>query len=205
MPVPITIEFAAMRFLVQWYHKEKLLHAGIRQPTPAEDDIHAALRFFQIARNFRGVRERRQLRKIRDALCRHRTSVAHSPVEKVERLAAAFNSAGFQRNVSAASKLLWLSSRSPFKIYDDRARKALIKLGEEPGAKGDYARYFKAWEQQFEFHRAEIRFAASRLSSLRAFLPRPVPSEAEVHALAGHTWFQERVFDIYLWELGDEG
>ena len=46
--------------------------------------------------------------------------------------------------------------------------------------------------------------AASKLHEVRTFLPQQ-RSEPELIALASQPWFLERVFDIYLWEMGAEG
>jgi len=203
-PQSITIKFAAMRFLVQWYHKEKRLYARIRQPRPELEDIREALRHFQIARNFAKVKDGDRVRAIRSALlkCRHRGSL--SPVENVERLAEAFKQADFQRNISAASKLLWLSARAPYKIYDERAWNALKSLNAKPGKKGDYAEYCKSWRGEFRAHREQIESAISKLTALQSFLPAPQPTSRRIGALVNNQWFKERVFDIYLWERGDQ-
>jgi hypothetical protein len=39
---------------------------------------------------------------------------------------------------------------------------------------------------------------------VKTFVPHQ-QTEAELTALAAREWFLERVFDIYLWELGAEG
>ncbi|MBI2747093.1 MAG: hypothetical protein HYX45_16105 [Burkholderiales bacterium] len=194
-----------MRFLLQWQHKESKLHREVRKASPSVEAVRTALRFFQVSRNFSGIdKDDRALRVTRE-LVNVRTQSDMHPVESVEALADAFRRAKFQRNISAASKLLWLSSRSPFKIYDDRAWIALRKLGADPGPKGDYATYFDAWKKEYAKYKTGIEAAVQLLPSARPFLPAPQPSETGLRRVVQKGWFKERVFDIYLWELGGEG
>jgi hypothetical protein len=146
-----------------------------------------------------------QVRKIRGLLLKFRRRDDLPPIRRVVDLANAFKMAGFQYNVSAASKLLWLSSRAPIKIYDERAWDALRRLGAKPGPKGDYAKYFECWHEKFSEFQMEIEDAVSELPSLREFLPKPSPTSKVITNVTNNAWFKERVFDIYLWELGREG
>lgn len=87
-----------------------------------------------------------------------------------------------KRNISAASKLLWLKFRHPFIIYDEMARAAL-------GAKyHDLCDYYGKWLEQYEQHRGEIESVCASLAS-----------KAEV---ARERWFHERVFDNWIWTKG---
>jgi hypothetical protein len=54
-PMP-SFEFCAFRFLAQWEESECALYNAIRS-APTEKDIHKALSYFQVARNFEGLKE----------------------------------------------------------------------------------------------------------------------------------------------------
>jgi hypothetical protein len=54
-PMP-SFEFCAFRFLAQWEESEYALYNAIRS-TPTEKDIRKALSYFQVARNFEGLKE----------------------------------------------------------------------------------------------------------------------------------------------------
>lgn len=193
-----------MRFLLQWQHKESKLHREVRKANPSAEAIRSALRFFQVSRNFAGIDQNPRALRIAKELVKIRGGANPHPVGTVVALADAFRRAGFQRNISAASKLLWLGTRSPFKIYDDRAWLALRRLGADPGSKGDYAAYFDTWKIEYAKHKVGIDAAVQLLPAAVPFLPFPQPSDAGVRRVVQKGWFKERVFDIYLWELGGE-
>ena len=82
------------------------------------------------------------------------------------------------RNVSAASKLMWLKFRRPFIIYDGNA---CTFLGASPNL--DRLReYYDKWRAEYARHEDEIK----RIS--KKFIDEP--------------WFQERIFDNYIWTEG---
>ena len=114
MKIPGTqfpFEFCALRFLFQWRRKEQYLHRHIRaKPTIAQ--LRSALKYFQVARNSKDLGKDEKativLRAFSDIQGRERLG----PEDKVTMLAKRFKDDGFQHNLSAASKLLWLKSGS---------------------------------------------------------------------------------------------
>jgi hypothetical protein len=118
-------------------------------------------------------------------------------------LASRFRERFAQFNLAAASKLLWLKHRRPYIIYDSRAVKALRDLGCR-FENANYSEYYNCWRNQYSQREKTIKQAASRLHEVRAFLPPWHGTKAELKALASRPWFLERVFDIYLWEVGGE-
>ena len=123
---------------------------------------------------------------------------------RVEELANCLKREFGQYNLSAASKLLWLRQRKPYIIYDSRAVKAL-KNADEVFDTRSYFEYSKAWKRQYSFHRSRIKSACERLVEIRDFLPAWYISERSMTKVVTETWFRERVFDIYLWEVGGTG
>lgn len=197
-------EYCALRFLLQWLHAERALYQAIAS-NPSDEDISNALAYFQVSRNFKGIsKEPEKVTFIRKALisvCKGKTL---SPEEKVEKLTRRLESEFKKFNLSAASKLLWLSFREPFVIYDSRAVNALSKkLGRKFGRR-DYAAYSAAWRSEYAAVESAIECAASRLPMGRIFMPSCSLTNRELLQLAKMPWFKERVFDIFLWELGGD-
>ena len=191
-----TFEFCALKFLIQWQRYESALHTAFSQ-APTECDIDAALKFFRVARSFRSSDDRLVsiLSSLNDA--RHNQSLSN-PQEKVKYLTSIFSQKFGKKNISAASKLLWLSYRSPFIVYDGRAIKALNRFGHKFVS---YAQYSIAWRQEYAEAEDSIWSAVGQLPSVKKFARYPI-SDAELVELANAQWFRERVFDMFLWETG---
>jgi len=197
-------EFCALRFLLQWEKSEKLLHEQV-SGEPSLDQIRSGLRYFQVARTFKGLKSDEAAQCVSDTLIAVSGLSSLAPQDKVDELASAFRQRFAQFNRSAASKLLWLRHREPYVIYDSRAVLALKELGCKLKAKHTYAEYCAHWRTQYEQRKLAVKTGAARLLEARPFIPGWDGTDAELLALASEPWFLERVFDIYLWERGGEG
>jgi len=94
--------------------------------------------------------------------------------------------------ISMSSKLLWFKFKSPVIIYDTRAKKA-IKYKSD-----NYAEYIKEWEKQYLKKQAQIKTACNNVAKLdKSFFYSGFNRK-----ILQEKWFHERVFDIYLWEIG---
>lgn len=193
------LEYCAFRFLCQWLRDEQALHHDIL-PVPSNDVVRRSLAYFGVARNFKGLSE--HVPDVRDALQATRFDSTLDAIEKVERLADKFNTRFRKRNISAASKLLWLCERSPFVIYDNRAAHALSAHFGGSFNPGDYRRYVETWRTHYGNLERRIEIAVAKLPAVREFIPSNRPSAGELGILAHEAWFKERVFDIFLWEVG---
>src|SRR5713226_8680421 len=102
-------EFCAFQFLAQWQEDECALYNAISS-APTEKDIRNALSYFQVARNFSGLEKSENIAFIVRSLIEvSNDHMLSSPHEKVTKLAANLQKRFNQYNLSAASKLLWLS------------------------------------------------------------------------------------------------
>lgn len=196
------LEYCALRFLLQWLRREEALHQAIASE-PSDEEIRDALAYFRVSRNFKGLsKESGKAASIRKALITVRNDKELSPEKKVEELAQSLETEFKKFNLSAASKLLWLSFREPFVIYDGRAVDALSnKLGRE-FSRRDYTEYLAAWRSEYAAIDSAIERAASQLPKGRVFMPSCRLTDEELLLLAKTPWFKERVFDIFLWEVG---
>jgi hypothetical protein len=199
----LPFEYCALRFLIQWEQREKSLHQQI-VGNPSLVHIRSALRYFQVARTFPGLGSDEAAQAVADALRNVDGQMQLSPEQKVTTLASQFRDRFNQFNLSPSSKLFWLKHKQPYIIYDSRAVTALRELGCN-FQNANYSEYCRCWQEQYGQRRTAIQKAASRLREVRAFLPSWHRTELELTALASHPWFLERVFDIYLWEMGGEG
>ncbi len=193
-------EYCAYRYLELWERFEKSLYRAI-SGTHSASQIRDALKYYKIARNFKGLKDdvvatnvSKELLKVDG--CRGIYS------ENVKDLASRFKKSCNQYNLSAASKLLWLRYRSPYLIYDSRAVTALHRMGNK-FKNADYTLYCEAWRREFEKRSNEISLAARGLVSLpREYTAAFTQTDDELTKLVHSKWFIERVFDIYLWEIG---
>lgn len=197
-------EFCALRFLIQWKSKEQCLHRDIRAE-PTVNQFRSALRYFKVARNFKGLGEEDIAVLALRAFMEVREQDNITPEEKVIMLARRFKADGFQANLSAASKLLWLKYRGPLVIYDSRAVAALTAhFGRDIGNK-NYHKYCEVWRGEYKRHVEKIDKAVRQLQHVRDFMPTWRMSNETLLRMANRPWFKERVFDIYLWEIGGDG
>lgn len=99
--------------------------------------------------------------------------------------------------LSLTTKLLWLKVKSPIIIYDQQARAALnTKYGEIEA-------FYSLWRQQFEKNKSRIEDACESLPDVHKYSIDPgFGSREYVAGISSQAWFQERVFDIYLWHTG---
>lgn len=197
-------EFCALRYLLQWQRKETSLHVWMKKETPELAHIRKALRYFQVARNFKGLKLDERAEQVRGALLDVRGRSSLSAEQKVIALARSFEEANFQHNMSASSKLLWLSTRRPFIIYDSRALVALQNEYALDARKLDYEAYCLSWRAAYRKSKQDVLRAVNELPKIRSFLPGDTPPDSKLLALVNKPWFRERVFDIYLWELGGD-
>jgi hypothetical protein len=198
----IHYEYCAFRFLELWEKHEKDLHEDM-QGTPSAYQIRNVLNHYRVARNFKGLSD-----EFAEKISAHLVEVSDSRTEqsrdKVIELAGRFEKDFEQLSLSAASKLLWLRNQSPYRIYDAQAIKGLARVAKF--RKGDYKSYCETWESQYEPRSSEISRAANGLVNLmpREYTAAPSLTDAQLLKLVSANWFRERVFDIYLWEIGSK-
>lgn len=196
-----SFEYCALRYLLLWEQNERQLHAEMKT-TPSSQVLRKSLQYFKISRNFKGIgKEEQKVASILMALSYVVSNATLLPIERVITLAGQFETDFGTNNISAASKLLWLIFRDPYIIYDDRAMRALRRLGYKLKSR-DYVNFCEAWQAEYKKHEAEIKRAAELLTTVHPFFTAWHKSKESIAALARESWFLERLFDIYLWELG---
>ncbi len=178
-------EYCAARFLRQWQKREVTLYEAISS-TPSEDSIAKALAYFQVSRNFAKLKENpKNLGKIRSALVEVRSDEKlPSACNKVMKLSERFEQDFGQFNLSAATKLLWLSYRSPYVVHDKRAVTALKRQFQHKFDSRSYAEYASAWRTEYAMAEAGIAKAIANLPTGRAFMPKTSLTDTDLTKLA---------------------
>jgi len=193
-------EYCALSFLEKWVRNERRLHDEISADAPI-DSIRDALATFRVSRSFPELSKKIKL--VRSALLR----VSGRPtrlnvVSRVDALADQFGEDFGSRNLSAASKLLWLRYRSPVVILDARSVAALCRLG-RLSKPDSYASYHTAWCEEFEHRQSDVSDACRKLLKVEAFTSAWRTSTSAFRSEVTTRWFAERSFDAFLWELGE--
>ena len=197
------LPFCALRFLIQWQQRERAIHATF-QGTPRAKAFHEALSYFGLSRTFKGIGNPLELERARRIFAAACSDYSSSAEDQVIALAKSFKNSFGKYNVSAASKLLWLTHRSPFVILDTRAARGLKRITGERFRSNNYKDYTAVWRHLYKKRHAEIAAAVDLLPKARAFMPDFRQSKRELRQLCSAEWFRERVLDIYLWEAGDD-
>jgi len=191
-------EFCAHKFLDLW-RTEEPLHKAMSGTPPARQ-VRDALKHFRVARTFKGLSD-----EVAEKISQDLVEVSDSEgiySDKVTSLARRFKKNFGQLNLSAASKLLWLRKRRPYLIYDARAVTALGRL-ENKFNKADYSSYCDVWKREYEKRAGEISAATHGLVALpKKYTAAFALTDDQLSKLVHSRWFIERVFDIYLWEMG---
>lgn len=196
-----TFAYCAARYLDVWVRKESSLAQGMRAPTPAS--IRASLAHFNVSRGFAEIDNDQLCNKVATRLIEHDKYVtpktaATRVIDFAATLTADF---GYDNLLSAASKLLWLRSRSPFIIFDNRAADALELEGNE-FKRRDYASYCQAWKTAYSENQNAISEALKKLPRFIEFTAAAHLGSPSLVELVSQDWFAERTFDQYLWLIG---
>lgn len=71
--------------------------------------------------------------------------------------------------------------------------------------KKSYAEYCQSWRKEYGLHKNDVQNASAKLVQMHSFFPAWHADSKSMATLFRQPWFLERVFDIYLWEMGGDG
>jgi hypothetical protein len=115
---------------------------------------------------------------------------------------------GDRKVLSLTTKFLWLKIQEPIIIYDSQAANAVGSKAVGSKAVGSkkvvLADYYEKWTDGFEKHKKQIEKACSQLPKLYLYAVGHERGTKEyIKEVSSKPWFHKRVFDIYLWDKGD--
>lgn len=205
MAIP-TFEYCSLHYLNQWLVYDRVYCQALssRKQETKISALKSAAGFYRVARNLprefdekKGLARYQPILEIIDLV--RKAQFKDNPVNKileVERLIS--KKYGGQSVLSLTTKFLWLKIKQPILIYDSQAR---IAIGANSG---DLLDYYKKWQEGFEKHKKSIEEACAGLPELHLYaVDQEAGTKEHIKELSSELWFQERVFDIYLWNKGN--
>lgn len=222
-----TLSYCVLHYFNQWLSEDRhYIHAlrETRQPQKHRDAINRFCGFYKVRRCFPTAPDKtHRLEKVRlllfpgsaqsakEPLAGHLKPLEHvTTVEKKLRKRYKTEKQKNHSKLSATTKLLWLRQRvlgdadnyssdvNNIVIYDSKACSALGYSGR------NYGDYLETWHETYEPFSDDISTLCEQLSVASSYMLE-YDKEAIQHAatVTQQSWFHERVFDIYLWFLGD--
>ena len=195
-----SFDYYALRYLLLWEQAERKIFEQF-SASRSPEALRKAMHHFRISRSFSGVADNAKANLIIDALDQANSG---APADNVHSLATRFKKEFDLFNLSAASKLLWWKHKSPYLIYDSQAVKTLRKLGHRFETR-NYADYERSWRSAYDRYEGEIERAAASLIVLHPFIAHWHSTPDSIAELASQPWFKDRVFDMALWDNGNDG
>ena len=188
-----------------WLKHDRPYHDSLNNGTREEklNSIKKAVTYYKVARNLpkeydvdiRCDRYEPILKIIDKVVATDFSTDTLKSISKVEReISRAY---GDRSVLSVTTKLLWLKMRDPIIIYDSQARVAL----KTPD--GDLPGFYAAWRTKFNTHSKAIATVCAKLSKVAEYsYDQTIATPTYVKDISAQAWFQERVFDMYLWHEG---
>ena len=205
MPL-VTFEYSALHYLNQWLLRDrKFCDALSGSDESAQlEALREAATFYGVARNLPLEHDFHiglpRLRPVLDVIASLSPGDFAEPhlipkvLEVRDELSKAY---GGNDLLSLTTKFLWLRLQRPIIIYDGNSRRSL------KATDGDLLDFYSKWRDRFRQNRTAIQDACSLLPGIHRFSIDPVLATPQyISTVASTEWFQERVFDIYLWYEG---
>ena len=192
--------FFALLYLNDWYRFDRGFISGLSVSQTREirrKCLERVANDYRVARNFKKLNEEADNRLARalDALDSFSRPNSGEDVDSaVIGLSEKFCSYYGTNAVSAASKFLWMQYQSPVIIFDGRAVQCLSLLKTT-----NYPTYRKEWLSRYSEHEPSILKALTELPLVKKFSLAHRMPDTEFGQLIANKWFQERVFDKFLW------
>jgi len=201
-----TFEYCSLHYLNQWlaYDRNYCQTLSTGDERGKLSVLKSAGSFYGVARNLpsefdvkKGFKRYQPVLEILDGVSKEQFK--DEPVKTILKIEREISEKYGNRSVlSLTTKFLWLKIKQPVLIYDSQARVAV-------GSKnGDLVGYYKKWYEGFEIHKKQIVEACSKLPELNLYaVDQEIGTKEYINEVSSKLWFQERVFDIYLWGKGN--
>ena len=195
-------KYYGMMYLNDWFQSDKVFVAGISSKNTTESlkVFNRAAKYYKVTRNFPVLEGEERLAMARKLVLNVRDPITDKNVsKKVEALSDRFKASYGRNAVSAASKFLWLRFKCPVVIYDSRALAWLRCNDYDVSSSDGYDVYRKCWLEAFSDDLPEIKKACEGLYKVKSYSLACDESDKDIINVTQSRWFQERVFDKYLW------
>lgn len=200
-----SLEYFSLHYLDMWLKHDRLYHEALNNGTRDEklSSITKAMSYYKVARNLpkecdegNGCKRYEPILGIIDKVVI--SDFSDNTLKSISKIQSKISKAyGGKSVLSVTTKLLWLKIRSPIIIYDSQARKALNTPD------GDLPSFYSAWRAGFETHREDIVTVCEKLRKVAKYAyDQTTATPSYVQQISDQPWFQERVFDMYLWHQG---
>ncbi len=204
----ISIEYCSLFYLNQWILYDEKYNFALNNPKIKEYEkikiLKEASIYYRIARNFptkydekKGLQRLEPVYEIIKMV--KSKEFSDNPVEKILRVKEKIsNKYGGIKLLSATTKILWIKIKHPIIIYDSQAVNA---LGSKPG---DLNEYYHKWKDEYNIVKKEIKNACLDLEKINKYVVnQKIATKEYIRNISQNEWFHERVFDAYLWHIGD--
>lgn len=123
----------------------------------------------------------------------------NNPVKEIREIEKRISEKYGDRSVlSLTTKFLWIKIKRPILIYDSQAR---IAVGTK---NGDLDTYYEKWREGFKANQGEIGEVCLKLTDMNKYaVNQEIGTKEYIKMISDEAWFHERVFDIYLWNKGN--
>ena len=222
------ILYSALSYVQQWYRTDREFMSALSGGEGhriAVGDIRRLATKYMVARNFKSsALAADELARRWRAITRHveavRDGMYSTQDQRVNdlalRLGQVFPAAKGKSSpvlLSAASKFLWFAGLRDVRIYDKRAVSALAVLQKERALSegrswqrvaASYQGFASVWKEECDAHSSDICAAAKAVAGVLDWSIIPAGSNrVAAMRVAKEQWFRDRVFDKYLWTLGE--
>ncbi len=203
----MTFEYCSLHYLNQWLSYDMGFCNALASNDKKKklDALKKASAFYRIARNLpakyeekKGLARYEPVLEIIDVLTPR--NFEDNPVQEIRKIEKRISQIYGRGVLSLTTKILWIKIKHPILIYDSRARIALKTKN------GDLESYYVAWRDDFKVHQQEIAAACAKLPDLYKYsVNQDIGTNDYIKMISSELWFHERVFDIYLWNKGNNG
>lgn len=200
-----SLEYLSLNYLDMWLRHDRVYHESLNHGTRKEKliSLKKASAYYKVARNLPKKYDEEIGRERYEPIARilekaNATDFSVDPIKSISKVQKKISKAyGDTGVLSITTKLLWLKIRDPIIIYDSQARKALGTMD------GDLHGFYQAWRTEFKTHRKEIENVCSKLDRVAKYTCNQTIATPEyIRSISAQRWFQERVFDVFLWHQG---
>jgi hypothetical protein len=214
----VSFEYCALQYLNAWLERDRAWCEALQTGSTKEklEVLGSAAFFFRIARNLpltydvQATPKRKRYEPVLDIIDRATQADFQgdhdhllTAIERIRKqIKDRYGGAKGKDVRSATTKFLWLKFKSPIIIFDSRALRALADRKKVKRPCG-LSEYYNAWRGFFNDHAGDVNKACAALKEVLDFSWNPKKArEIYDSEISGQRWFKEKVFDIYLWNLG---